>query len=149
MTGMIDNHSGDVVEENKAGDGPPRYMDITEFREAGYLQEANRVFFHPLGLALEVVIDVDSGRETLEGIWDCRDDPEGILFNDLSGETAKDKADSVRSLFETIRVERIRKFDWAVQPIGHKLEGDEAEPTDEEYNDGAGFGPYRPSNPLR
>lgn len=29
------------------------YMDMEEFRERGYLQEANRQWFHPLGLALE------------------------------------------------------------------------------------------------
>jgi hypothetical protein len=29
-------------------------MNIAEFREAGYLQESNRRFFHPLGLALEL-----------------------------------------------------------------------------------------------
>jgi hypothetical protein len=29
-------------------------MDIGEFLEKGYLQEANRLFFHPLGLALTV-----------------------------------------------------------------------------------------------
>lgn len=29
-------------------------MDITEFREAGYLQEVNRCFLHTAGLALEV-----------------------------------------------------------------------------------------------
>lgn len=29
-------------------------IDIKEFRELGYLQEVNRLFFHRLGLALEV-----------------------------------------------------------------------------------------------
>lgn len=31
-----------------------KYIDIAEFRETGFLQEANRQFFHPLGLALSV-----------------------------------------------------------------------------------------------
>ena len=30
-----------------------KYMPIKEFRERGYLQELNRRFLHPLGLALE------------------------------------------------------------------------------------------------
>jgi len=55
-------------------------MDIKEFREKGYLQEANRLFFHPLGLALEGIIDEENGEMKLGGIWDSRDDPEGILF---------------------------------------------------------------------
>ena len=54
-------------------------MDIKEFREKGFLHEANRLFFHPLGLALEVEIDT-AGNEKLGGIWDYRDDPEGITF---------------------------------------------------------------------
>lgn len=32
-----------------------KYIDVAEFRELGFLQEANRQFFHPLGLALSVV----------------------------------------------------------------------------------------------
>lgn len=84
-------------------------IDIKEFRELGFLQEANRQFFHPLGLALEVVVaDCEkcgghgrraprsaaekgktppcaacggSGKvERLGGVWDYRDDPEGIAF---------------------------------------------------------------------
>jgi len=56
-------------------------IDIKEFRELGFLQEANRLFFHPLGLALEVIQDAD-GNERLGGVWDYRDDEEGIMFTD-------------------------------------------------------------------
>lgn len=62
-------------------DNDTKYIDIKEFREKGFLQEANRLFFHPVGLALEVVQHED-GSETLGGIWDYRDDPEGITFSD-------------------------------------------------------------------
>lgn len=55
-------------------------MDIKEFREMGLLAELNREFLHPLGLALEVAIE-DDGTERLGGIWDCRDDPEGVLYS--------------------------------------------------------------------
>lgn len=55
-------------------------MDIKEFRELGLLAEVNRIFFHPLGLALEVIVD-DDGTEKLGGIWDYRDDPEGMLYS--------------------------------------------------------------------
>jgi hypothetical protein len=37
-------------------------MNIKEFREFGYLQELNRKYLHPLGLALEVTID-EKGHE--------------------------------------------------------------------------------------
>ncbi len=59
-------------------------IDIKEFREAGYLQEANRRFFHPLGLALEITRHED-GTETLSGVWDYRDDPEGSDRSSRSG----------------------------------------------------------------
>lgn len=68
----------------------PKRIDIKEFRALGFLQEANRQFFHPLGLALEVVVEED-GSERLGGVWDYRDDPEGILYSDdqLSAEKAR------------------------------------------------------------
>jgi len=55
-------------------------MPIKEFRELGYLQEINRRFLHPLGLAIEICVDDDSGEETVGCIWDYRDDPDGISF---------------------------------------------------------------------
>lgn len=57
-----------------------KYMDIREFQTEGFLQEVNRQFFHPHGLALEVIIDSD-GTYRLAGIWDYRDDPEGVIFS--------------------------------------------------------------------
>lgn len=56
-------------------------MDIKEFRQMGLLAEVNRTFFHPLGLALEIIVDDESGETKLGGIWDYRDDPEGMLFS--------------------------------------------------------------------
>ena len=55
-------------------------IDIKEFRVKGFLQEANRKFFHPLGLALEVIINDETGEENLGGIWGYRDDDEGMFF---------------------------------------------------------------------
>lgn len=71
-----------------------KYIDIAEFRKVGFLQEVNRRFLHPLGLALEVVIDED-GTERLSGIWDYRNDPEGIEYDSsvLDWEKAKRVAD--------------------------------------------------------
>lgn len=56
-----------------------KHMGIKEFREEGYLQEVNRLFFHPRGLALEVSVDT-LGNMQLSGIWDYREDEEGITF---------------------------------------------------------------------
>lgn len=105
-------------------DDAVKRMDIKEFREGGFLQEANRHFFHPLGLALETVSeecggcggkgrlttpvegrDVEckscngSGRlERLGGVWDYRDDPEGIVFDNGYG-LDREKAAQVTTVF--------------------------------------------------
>lgn len=73
-------------------------MDIKEFREEGFLQEANRLLFHPLGLALEV--SIRGGKEMLSGVWDYRDDPEGMLFGDdtVASPQAHEKANRVEKL---------------------------------------------------
>jgi hypothetical protein len=55
-------------------------IDIKEFREKGYLQELNRQFLHPLGLALAVSVN-ENGEEMLDGIWDYREDDEGIIYD--------------------------------------------------------------------
>lgn len=40
---------------------PVKHMDIAEFRRLGFLQEANRLFFHLHGLALEATIVDEEG----------------------------------------------------------------------------------------
>lgn len=120
-------------------------MDLTEFRRLGFLQEVNRQFFHPLGLALEMIVEtggrcecgapeastihrVDSEVEeirfaahpfqlkgpTFGGIWDYRDDPEGIAFED--GSIDPELVDSVRALRESKRAVRVKLFGAVVQP---------------------------------
>lgn len=101
-------------------------IDIKEFRAIGFLQEVNRQFFHPLGLALEVVTEKcsnckgegehrshpgvgpqtvgqeavgktyvcpvcggDGLTERLGGVWDYRDDPEGMVYGDDMMEETK------------------------------------------------------------
>lgn len=56
-------------------------ISIKDFVEEGYLQELNRQFLHPLGLALSIQID-DDGKYNLSDIIDNRDDPEGIIFDE-------------------------------------------------------------------
>ncbi|MHC4184279.1 MAG: hypothetical protein ACYSR0_13110 [Planctomycetota bacterium] len=48
--------------------------------ESGLLWRINREILHPLGLALEVIID-DSGHVKFGDSWDYREDPEGILYD--------------------------------------------------------------------
>ena len=91
-----------------------KHIDISEFREFGFLQEVNRLFFHPLGLALEIIVE-DDGTEHLGGVWDYRDDPEGIIF----GEDIIDpeKARNVRQLSEEKAVPREALLGYVIQPL--------------------------------
>lgn len=92
-------------------------IDIKEFQETGFLQEVNRQFFHPLGLALEVIIDT-KGNVKLGGIWDYRDDPEGLFFKDDGIDVSK--IERVKRLKDSKRFERY----MAAKKYGVALGGD-------------------------
>jgi hypothetical protein len=96
-------------------------IDIKEFREKGYLQEVNRQFLHPLGLALEVKMD-DDGNETLGGVWDYREDDEGIYYNlKNSDQTRIDnfirKDNFIKSEQKIIGDKRESKLGFVIEPI--------------------------------
>lgn len=82
---------------------PVKKMSPREFRELGYLQELNRRFLHPLGLALEIGLDGD-GNERFGKVWDCRDDPEGLIF--APGVIDPDKALRVQMEAERKKIAR-------------------------------------------
>jgi hypothetical protein len=94
-----------------------KYMSIKEFYEKGLLQELNRQFLHPLGLALEVVVPEEGSEEEYRfgKVWDYRDDPEGLRFGEetLSSEKAKYGAE----LFEEKAKVRMESYGWVIQPI--------------------------------
>lgn len=98
---------------------PMKLMDTDEFVEFGYLQELNRSFLHPLGLALVV----GSG---LVGIWDCREDIEGIVFGD--GVLDADKAARVTAEWEARRSNRETVLGFMVQPVAVGWDRDEERP---------------------
>lgn len=88
-------------------------MSAKEFRQLGLLQEVNRLLLHPIGLALEVIVNED-GTESFGQVWDYREDPDGMRFHDS---TELDKnADSVKKMFEEKRVFREKNFGYHVQP---------------------------------
>lgn len=94
-----------------------RRMDIREFREFGFLQEVNRQFFHPLGLAMEVASD-DDGNWIVSGVLDYRDDPEGLHFGEAFGDPEdKAKAARVQSLLESKAANRQRLLGYVIQPV--------------------------------
>ncbi len=101
---------------------PIPLMDIAEFRALGFLQEANRRFFHPLGLSLHTAINPRTGEEVLAGIGDRRDHPEGIF---CPGEAVRDgfediqrKADMVSDWRASKALERMNRLGICIDPRG-------------------------------
>lgn len=79
-------------------------LDLQEFIDFGYLQEANRQYFHTLGLALAVRIGEDGKPEGLF-IYDARGDLEGIVFGEFPD---RPKAEQVYDEFLKRAVHRKR-----------------------------------------
>ena len=84
-------------------------MSVKKFRQLGYLQELNRQFLHPLGLAMEVIIDDETGKERFGQVWDYRDDQEGLFFckSDIQKPDFQEKSQRIWN--EWLEKERIRK----------------------------------------
>lgn len=89
-----------------------KYMSVQEFREGGYLQYANQ-YLHALGIALSVNVDEEGVATSFGGIWDDRDDPEGIYFSDGLD---KEKAEKVAAELEAKSESRKAKLGFVVQP---------------------------------
>lgn len=103
-------------------------MPIKEFRELGLLQELNRQFLHPLGLALEVVIE--DGEERLGGVWDFRGDGEGIVYDDTSTPEFLEKAAIVMGMRFQAHHKREAALGYVIQPLNLEAKpiGGEDEP---------------------
>lgn len=90
-------------------------MDIREFRELGFLHEINRLILHPAGMALEVHIDPATGAESLGGVWDCRDDTEGVAYGENYISPAK--AEAVALMIEARGPARHAELGYVIQPV--------------------------------
>lgn len=100
-------------------------MNIKEFRERGYLQEVNRRFLHPLGLALEVNINDDV--ESIGGVWDYRDDEEGIYYNIKSSDKERKERfiknkNFIDNEFKIRSEVRKSKIGFKIEPIEESTE---------------------------
>ncbi len=90
-------------------------LTVKEFRKLGYLQELNREYLHPLGLALEIIVE-DDGDERFGQVWDSRDDPEGIIYGEGMPLDAK-KANRINDERNEKGLVRFVKFGYYVQPL--------------------------------
>lgn len=88
-------------------------LSVKEFREQGYLQELNRRFLHPLGLALEVVVEED-GTERFGDVWDSRDDPEGMIYGPNMIDPEKVKRVDGEASHKAVT--RIKELGYVIQP---------------------------------
>lgn len=89
-------------------------LDIETLILGGYLQEVNRRFFHPLGLALYVKAESMDGPWVLGGVGDYRDDPEGIVFE--SGTELAEKARLIEQIELDRKGPRMNALGFWVQP---------------------------------
>jgi hypothetical protein len=93
-------------------------MKAKEFVDKGFLQEVNRLFFHPHGLALAIELPEEGPTDetTVQAyVIDGRDDPAGIWFdiNHLS----TDKAKSVLAHRDRRRDARLGRLGFGIQPL--------------------------------
>lgn len=88
-------------------------MTVKDFRAAGYLQELNRQFLHPLGLALEVVRQAN-GEERFGLVWDSREDSQGFAYGPDTIEIPK--AIRVEREMEDKRRARQASLGYYIQP---------------------------------
>lgn len=108
------------------------YADLRELHRFGVLQEANRLFFHPLGLAMVWELprdDADQIVPRVVGFLTAQDDPEGWAFTDLSDTESRLNQERVDELRNRFRAARKALFGSDVQPIGSKLPLEAAEET--------------------
>ena len=90
-----------------------KYVDIKEFQEAGRVHEINRLFLHPVGMALEIMIDsgVNGDVYSISGVQDYRDDPEGIQFEKID----QAKVESVRNIMMQKHPQRQTQLSYVIQ----------------------------------
>ena len=91
-------------------------MKIDEFQKAGYLQEVNRLFLHPLGLALQIKIDPATRQKNLYAITDERDDPLGIRFDPIL--LSLEKAERIEEEMQAKAQARLEQLGYVIQPVG-------------------------------
>lgn len=104
-------------------------MTPKEFREQGFLRELNRQFLHPLGLALEIIApdaeEIAAGNDYPErfgGVWDYREDPEGMAFDEsmVNTDQAREQAAAIEALRRSKLAVRRERLGFEIQPITPK-----------------------------
>ncbi len=91
-------------------EGP--YLDWEVARGLGVLQEINRLLLHPRGLALQIDVQED-GETAVCKIWDSREDPEGIHYEEVDLVTG---ASQFQQILDNKSEDRMAALGYIVQP---------------------------------
>lgn len=94
---------------------PYKSLPWEEVVSSGLLLEANRRFFHPLGMALYTSQD-EEGKIVGVGIFDARDDELGFYFEGLSANDVA-KGQEIQAILEIKRAARMARFGSVIQPL--------------------------------
>jgi hypothetical protein len=94
---------------------PYKSIPWEEVVSSGLLLEANRRFFHPLGMALYTSQD-EEGKVVGVGIFDAREDELGFYFEGLSANDVT-KGYEIQAMLETKRAARMARFGSVIQPL--------------------------------
>lgn len=87
-----------------------------ELLDWGLIFEINRSVLHPLGLAIAVEMTEKGEVFFSNGVWDSRDDPEGIIFAKDAFERGDAKYQNFMDKFGTARCEeRTKVLGYTVQ----------------------------------
>jgi len=76
--------------------------------DSGLLFTINQQLLHPLGMAMEIKFN-DDGTKEFGGIWDYRDDPQGLLFDEETLKHGLDKLATFMEEFGTAKLEERQK----------------------------------------
>jgi len=98
----------------------PNTFDLNEFKDKGYLQEANRRFFHPLGLALSVRLDEKDDKVKEIFVMEVLDDPEGFCFGYKNRTTKQNLVSMNKKKF--IDEEMFKRKDARIKMFGSMIE---------------------------
>jgi len=106
------------------------FFPVRLFREMGYLQELNRTFLHPLGLALATLIH-DNGDESIQGVL-VTPDKSGFIYDEgyINSGEAVAKAQFIAERRAFMAEKRINKLGFVVQPINPEALGGPSADTD-------------------
>lgn len=100
----------------------PKTVSLEELVEGGYLQEVNRLFFHPLGMELGVAREPD-GTQRLGDVLDRRHDPDGCVFEYVDGEPGPEQRARWHANIKRVRNLQHEAFTRRLASLGFGIQG--------------------------